>query len=92
MDTTEGVRKELMATLDVNVVGLIDCTREAFKIMKKDDFGYIININRYWDISNKMSFVYKFFFLAHLATKFRSRKVLLNITAHTQLQNMLSLL
>lgn len=40
-----------MDTLDINVVGLIDCTREAFKIMKKTgDYGYFININRYFDM------------------------------------------
>lgn len=48
LQSGEGVRNDLMETLDINVVGLIDCTREAFKIMKeKDEFGYIININRF---------------------------------------------
>lgn len=32
--------------LDTNVRGLIQCTREAFRLMKKsDDYGLIININ-----------------------------------------------
>lgn len=32
--------------IDVNVRGLLQCTREAFKLMKKsDDYGLIININ-----------------------------------------------
>lgn len=32
--------------LDTNLRGLMQCTREAFKLMKKsDDYGLIININ-----------------------------------------------
>lgn len=32
--------------IDVNLRGLMHCTREAFRLMKKsDDYGLIININ-----------------------------------------------
>lgn len=32
--------------IDTNFRGLIQCTREAFKLMKKsDDYGLIVNIN-----------------------------------------------
>lgn len=37
---------ELKRTMDVNFMGAVYCTREAYKSMKKRDVhGYIININ-----------------------------------------------
>lgn len=34
--------------VNTNILGLLFCTREAYKLMTKiDDYGYIININRY---------------------------------------------
>lgn len=39
----------LTEIVNTNILGLLFCTREAFKSMNKrdEDFGYIININRY---------------------------------------------
>ena len=48
LDTDDDVTGQLQQTVDTNLMGLVNCTREAFKIMQKhDDYGYIININRY---------------------------------------------
>ena len=45
---SDEVTTKLQETVDTNLMGLVNCTREAFKIMKKhDDYGYIININRF---------------------------------------------
>lgn len=40
--------QNLTDTVNTNILGLLFCTREAFKSMSKrdDDLGYIININR----------------------------------------------
>lgn len=42
-----GVSHEQMkTTIDVNLTGLVVCTREAFRLMEKhEELGYIININ-----------------------------------------------
>lgn len=38
--------EEMMSTIDVNLSGLVRCSRLAFEQMKKkDSHGYIININ-----------------------------------------------
>lgn len=41
--------QSLTDIVNTNILGLLFCTREAFKSMNKrdEDFGYIININRY---------------------------------------------
>lgn len=36
---------ELKNIVDVNLMGLVYCTRAAFESMKHRDYGYIININ-----------------------------------------------
>lgn len=36
----------IKAMMDTNVIGMIDCTRRAYKLMRKsDDYCYIINMN-----------------------------------------------
>lgn len=38
--------EQMKATIDINLTGLVVCTREAFRLMEKhEDLGYIININ-----------------------------------------------
>ena len=45
-DTDKTVTNKLEEVVDTNVKGLVNCTREAFKIMEKhDDYGYIFNVN-----------------------------------------------
>lgn len=42
----EDSNQDVRDTINVNVLGLVYCTREAFKILKRTkDIGYIININ-----------------------------------------------
>lgn len=36
---------ELKNIVDVNLMGLVYCTRAAFESMKRRDYGYVININ-----------------------------------------------
>lgn len=46
LDTTKEAETQLHEVLSTNFTGLLQCTREAFRLMKKhDDYGYIININ-----------------------------------------------
>lgn len=46
LDEGDEAFKELNQVIDVNVRGLVQCTREAFRLMKKsNDYGLIININ-----------------------------------------------
>ena len=38
--------EEIRLMLNTNVLGMIDCTRQAYKLMKKsNDYCYIINMN-----------------------------------------------
>lgn len=40
--------EDLRHVIDVNIMGLLNCTRHALKIMRKNDHeAHIININRY---------------------------------------------
>jgi NADP+-dependent farnesol dehydrogenase len=47
LDTsTEGVTEKLNEVINTNFIGLVHCTREAFRLIQKsNDYGYIININ-----------------------------------------------
>lgn len=45
LDEGESVNDELKKIVDVNLMGLVYCTRAAFKSMKTRDYGYIVNIN-----------------------------------------------
>ena len=45
MDEGEAVNDELKKIVDVNLMGMVYCTRAAFSSMKNRDFGYVININ-----------------------------------------------
>ena len=46
LDDTEESFTKLNEILDTNVRGLTQCTREAYRLMKKsDDYGLIVNIN-----------------------------------------------
>lgn len=45
LDEGDDVNDELKQTVDVNLMGMVYCTRAAFKSMKKRDFGYVVNIN-----------------------------------------------
>lgn len=46
LDESDEVRIKLNEVIDTNFTGLVQCTREAFRLMKKsDDHGFIININ-----------------------------------------------
>lgn len=46
LDEKEKALEKLNEVMDTNVRGLIQCSREAYRLMKKsEDFGYIININ-----------------------------------------------
>lgn len=45
LDEGEGVNDDLKKIVDVNLMGLVYCTRAAFKSMKTRDYGYVININ-----------------------------------------------
>lgn len=46
---------KLKEVVDTNVLGLVNCTREAFRLMQNhDEFGYIININRYVIIDDRL--------------------------------------
>lgn len=43
-----GNSQDLTDIVNTNILGLLFCTREAYKSMTKiDDYGYIININRF---------------------------------------------
>lgn len=49
------VAAKLKEVVDTNVLGLVNCTREAFRLMQNhDEFGYIININRYVIIDDRL--------------------------------------
>lgn len=46
LDDDDESFEKMNQVLDTNLRGLMQCTREAFKLMKKsDDYGIIININ-----------------------------------------------
>jgi NADP+-dependent farnesol dehydrogenase len=46
LDDKEESFKKINEVIDTNLRGLVQCTREAFRLMKKsDDYGLIININ-----------------------------------------------
>lgn len=46
MDEGEEAGLKLKEVINTNIFGLVECTREAFRLMKKsDDYGFIININ-----------------------------------------------
>jgi len=46
LDEKEDTFKKLNEVIDTNLRGLIQCSREAYRLMKKsDDYGIIININ-----------------------------------------------
>lgn len=46
LDDNENTSAELKRTMDVNYMGTVYCTREAYKSMnKRGTYGYIININ-----------------------------------------------
>lgn len=46
LDEGDDVTEKLNAVINTNLTGLVHCTREAFRLMKKSgDYGMIININ-----------------------------------------------
>lgn len=45
MDEGDSVNDELKKIVDINLMGLVYCTRAAFSTMKNRDYGYVININ-----------------------------------------------
>jgi NADP+-dependent farnesol dehydrogenase len=46
LDEGEEAFRKMNEVIDTNVRGLVQCTREAFRLMKKsDDYAMIININ-----------------------------------------------
>lgn len=46
LNDDESANAELKRTMDVNFMGAVYCTREAYKsMMKRNAYGYIININ-----------------------------------------------
>lgn len=45
LDEGDQINDALKETVDVNLMGLVYCTREAFKSMKRQPSGYIVNIN-----------------------------------------------
>jgi len=46
LDDNEEAFTKLNEIIDTNIRGLTQCTREAYRLMKKsDDYGYIINVN-----------------------------------------------
>lgn len=45
LDEGEEVNDALKETVDVNLMAVVYCTREAFKSMKNQEYGYVININ-----------------------------------------------
>ena len=46
LDEGDEVARKLNEVINTNVNGLVQCTREAFRLIKKaDDYGFIININ-----------------------------------------------
>jgi NADP+-dependent farnesol dehydrogenase len=46
LDDDEESFRKMNEVIDTNIRGLTQCTREAYKLMKKsDDYGFIININ-----------------------------------------------
>jgi NADP+-dependent farnesol dehydrogenase len=46
LDHGDETTEKLNSIINTNLTGLVHCTREAFRLMKKsDDFGMIININ-----------------------------------------------
>lgn len=56
LDESDEVRVKLNEVIDTNLTGLVQCTREAFRLMKKsDDHGFIININSIFGHSIPMS-------------------------------------
>lgn len=44
-DEGDEINNDLKQIVDVNLMGMVYCTRAALKSMKKRDYGYIININ-----------------------------------------------
>lgn len=45
LDDGDAINDELRKIVEVNLMGVVYCTRAAFKSMKNRDFGYIVNIN-----------------------------------------------
>lgn len=46
LDESDEATVKMNEIIDTNIHGLTQCTREAYRLMKKsDDYGYIININ-----------------------------------------------
>lgn len=46
LDEGDDATDKLNAVINTNLTGLVHCTREAFRLMKKsDDYGMIINVN-----------------------------------------------
>ncbi|KAL7048564.1 hypothetical protein ACKWTF_003398 [Chironomus riparius] len=45
LDEGDALNNDLKQIVDVNLMGVIYCTRAAFATMKKRDYGYIVNIN-----------------------------------------------
>lgn len=45
LEEGDAINEELRKIVEVNLMGVVYCTRAAFKTMKNRDFGYIININ-----------------------------------------------
>lgn len=46
LNDDDSANAELKRTMDVNFMGAVYCTREAYRsMMKRNAYGYIININ-----------------------------------------------
>lgn len=46
LDQGDDVARKINEVINTNVTGLVQCTREAFRLIKKsEDYGFIININ-----------------------------------------------
>lgn len=46
LDEGDDVAKKINEVINTNVTGLVQCSREAFRLIKKSgDYGFIININ-----------------------------------------------
>lgn len=45
LDEGDQINDDLKETVDVNLMGVVYCTRAAFKSMKRQELGYVININ-----------------------------------------------
>ncbi|XP_003426019.1 farnesol dehydrogenase isoform X1 [Nasonia vitripennis] len=70
--TTDLSSEELKKIIDLNIVGLLYCTRQAVNLMKESkQEGHIINVGSI--LGHRVAYIEKFYFNVYPATKFAVR-------------------